>query len=449
MLEAVRDLGVTVVRYPGGNFVSGYRWQDGVGPVAARPARLDLAWHSLEPNTFGVDEFMAWAKLAGVAPMMAVNLGTRGIQDALDLLEYCNVPGGTALSDTRRANGSPEPYKVTMWCLGNEMDGPWQIGHKTADEYGRLASQTAKAMRMIDPGLELVACGSSGPDMPGFGTWERTVLEHTYDDVDYLSAHSYYQPVDGDMGSFLASAVELDRFLDSIIATCDHVRAERRATKRIMISLDEWNVWYKDRAESVLPSGDDWPVAPHLLEDRYSVADAVVVGDLLISLLRHADRVRAACLAQLVNVIAPIVAEAGGPVWRQTIFYPFALTARYARGTALDVSVASDTYESAAYGDVPLVDASATVDDATGEVALFMVNRSTTQPAPVTLRLNDLGVPRLIEAVELSDGDFNRPGSLDGHAIVPKPLPVAVDEHGFGTTLPPVSWSMIRLRTSR
>ena len=300
------------MRYPGGNFVSGYRWEDGVGPVEDRPARLDLAWHSTEPNTVGVDEFMRWSALAGVEPMMAVNLGTRGVAEAVDLLEYCNIRGGTRLSDARRANGSPEPYGVKLWCLGNELDGPWQIGHKTAYEYGRLAAEAGRAMKMLDPTLELVACGSSGVAIPTFGEWERVVLSEAYDEVDLISAHAYYWEDDGDLGSFLASATDMDHFIDSVAATADAVRAHRKASKRIHLSFDEWNVWYQHRAESRPPSGDDWPVAPVLLEDRYNVADAVVVGNLLISLLRHSDRVAAAALAQLVNVIAPIMTEPGG-----------------------------------------------------------------------------------------------------------------------------------------
>jgi alpha-N-arabinofuranosidase len=446
VLALVRELGATTVRYPGGNFVSGYRWEDAVGPVAERPRRLDLAWHSTEPNWFGVDEFMAWAKLAGVEPMMAVNLGTRGVQEALDLLEYCNVPGGTALSDQRRRHGVAEPYRVKMWCLGNEMDGPWQIGGKTARDYGVLAGQTARAMRMIDPGLELVACGSSGRAMPTFGTWEREVLEHCYDAVDFISAHAYYHEQDSDLGSFLASAVDMDHFIESVVAACDQVGAARRDPKKIMISFDEWNVWYQDRAESQPPTGDDWPVAPRLLEDHYNVADAVVVGSLLISLLRHADRVRSACLAQLVNVIAPIMAEPGGPAWKQTTFHPFALTARHARGDVLHVPVRSPQYDTAQFGGVALVDAVATVDHDAGEAVLFAVNRSLDEPTRLEADLRGLGARRVVEAVELSHADpYRRASAGDADSVAPKPLAAAIDGGVLTTALPAVSWAMIRV----
>ncbi|MGC3994514.1 MAG: alpha-N-arabinofuranosidase [Propionicimonas sp.] len=450
VLDLVRELGVGTVRYPGGNFVSGYRWEDGVGPVDQRPRRLDLAWHSTEPNTFGVDEFMAWCAKAGIEPMMAVNLGTRGIAEALDLLEYCTIAGGTALSDARRANGAADPYPVTMWCLGNEMDGPWQIGHKTATEYGRLAAEVARAMRMVQPDLELVACGSSGTAMPTFGEWEREVLTETYDLVDLISAHAYYCEEDGDSASFLASAVNMDAFITGVSATADAVGTARKSAKQIHISFDEWNVWYQQRVESKVPEGDDWPVAPNLLEDRYNVADAVVVGNLLISLLRHTDRVHSASLAQLVNVIAPIMTEPGGPAWRQTTFHPFALTSRHARGEVLRVPVRSESYATAKFGDVPVVDAVATHDADAGEVAVFLVNRSIAEPSPVEIDLRAFGGIELVEAVVLSNPDHTwHATASDSTSVAPRPLDGAgIDAGRLSLVLPPVSWAMVRLRTA-
>ena len=445
--DLTRELGVTTVRYPGGNFVSGYRWEDGVGPVGQRPRRLDLAWHSTEPNLVGVDEFVRWCTRTGVEPMMAVNLGTRGVQEALDLLEYCNVAGGTEWSDRRRANGAEEPYGIRMWCLGNEMDGPWQIGHKTAHEYGRLAAETARAMRMIDPDLELVVCGSSGSGMPTFGAWEHTVLTESYEHVDHVSAHAYYYEEDGDLASFLASAVDMDRFVDAVAATADAVRAAGKHTKRIHISFDEWNVWYQKRAESRPPSGDDWPVAPVLLEDRYNVADAVVVGNLLISLLRHTDRVHAASLAQLVNVIAPIMTEPGGRSWRQTTFHPFALTARYAAGEVLRLAIDAPVQETATFGPVQVLDAVATHDAASGSVVVLAVNRSLTQDVALDVDLRGFPGLRVVEAQTLSNPDHLWSATADdATSVLPRPNPTAATADGHARmTLPPVSWSMLRL----
>ena len=321
VLNLIRELNVSMVRYPGGNFVSGYTWEDGIGPLEKRPRRLELAWKSVEPNLFGTDEFMHWCKLAGLAPMMAVNLGTRGIEAAGALVEYCNHPSGTAWSDLRIANGSKDPHNVKVWCLGNEMDGPWQIGHKTAEEYGRLACETAKVMKWTDPSIELVACGSSGRGMATFPAWESTVLEHTYEHVEYISLHTYYGNRTGDTPTFLARSLDMDRFIETVAATCDHVQAHKRSKKRLYLSFDEWNVWYhSNTADKAM---EPWQVAPPLLEDVYNFEDALVVGCMLISLLKHADRVKMACLAQLVNVIAPIMTDNNGPAWCQTIYYPF------------------------------------------------------------------------------------------------------------------------------
>jgi len=447
VIDLVKELGVGTVRYPGGNFVSGYRWEDGVGPVEGRPRRLDLAWHSTDPNTVGVDEFMPRCEKAGIEPMMAVNLGTRGVQEALDILEYTNVVGGTHFANLRRANGREEPYRIGLWCLGNEMDGPWQIGHKTAEEYARLAKETANAMRMIDPGLELVVCGSSNSSMPTFGSWEATVLAETYENIDYISAHAYYQEKGGDLASFLASAVDMDHFISSVVATADYVRAVGRHSKRINISFDEWNVWYQDRVATDLAKGDDWPVAPIILEDKYNVADAVVVGSLLISLLRHTDRVHSASLAQLVNVIAPIMTEPGGRVWKQTTFHPFSLTARHARGEVLQVALDSPTHVTEKFGEVTSLDAVATRDPETGEVSVFAVNRGTDGPLELTVSLSALGDLGLLEALTYTSDDHTWAATADDDSSV---LPVANETAALADgvvtmTLPPVSWSVIRL----
>jgi alpha-N-arabinofuranosidase len=437
VLDLTREMGVSVVRYPGGNFVSGYRWEDGVG--TDRPVRLDLAWQSVETNAFGLHEFMTWTERAGVEPMMAVNLGTRGVQEAVDLLEYCNHPGGTALSDRRAANGRAAPYGIGLWCLGNEMDGPWQIGHKTAEEYGRLAHETGKAMKLVDPSVELVACGSSNGHMPTFGGWEATVLEHCYDEADHISLHAYYGQ-DGDLGSFLASAVDMDAFIEGVIATADHVRAKLHRSKRIGLSFDEWNVWYTDAFE-----GGTWERAPRMSEDLFGVADAVVVGSLLISLLKHADRVGIACQAQLANILAPIRTEPGGPAWRQTIFHPFALTAAYAKGEVLRVVLDSPRYDTARYGDVPLVDAVATRDDE--GVTVFAVNRAVDGPVGLTLDPRALPEFTAAEHIVLADDDHDAVNTAAAPGrVLPRldPLPIRTGEP-LRAELPPVSWNVIRL----
>ncbi|MEU6420664.1 alpha-N-arabinofuranosidase [Streptomyces spiralis] len=447
VLELVRELGVTAIRYPGGNFVSGYKWEDSVGPVEERPRRLDLAWRSTETNRFGLSEYIAFLKKIGpqAEPMMAVNLGTRGVAEALELQEYANHPSGTALSDLRIAHGDKDPFGIRLWCLGNEMDGPWQTGHKTAAEYGRLAAETARAMRQIDPHLELVACGSSGQSMATFAEWEATVLQETYDLVDHISLHAYYEPLDGDIDSFLASAVDMESFIENVVATCDHVGARLKSKKKINLSFDEWNVWYMSRTDAQV-SALDWPEAPRLLEDNYSVLDAVVFGSLLIALLRHADRVTVACLAQLVNVIAPIMTEPGGPAWRQTTFFPFAQASKYGRGQVLDVRVDSPTYPTGKYGDTDLLHATA-VRAEDGTVTVFAVNRSRTEPLPLEVALAGLNLSRVVEHSALADADPDARNTLtDPERVTPHPVEGAALTDGTLTaTLEPLSWNVIRL----
>ena len=332
VLALVRELGPTIMRYPGGNFVSGYNWEDGVGPVKDRPARLDLAWMSTEPNTFGTNEFVDWCRAADVEPMLAVNLGTRDGDAARNLVEYCNHPRGTALSDLRRKHGYAKPHGIKFWCLGNEMDGWWQMEMKTATEYGRIATEAAKMMKWIDPSIELAACGSSGRTMPTFGTWEDTVLEHTFEHVEFISLHTYLNNYADDTPAFLASPDLMDHFIEEVVAIADAVAARRHSSKRIMLSFDEWNVWYRTRRNRKERVKAGWPVAPEILEEAYNMQDALTFGGACISLLNHADRVKVACLAQLVNVIAPIMTETGGTAWRQTIFHPFSDFSNLGRG---------------------------------------------------------------------------------------------------------------------
>ncbi|WP_434810949.1 alpha-N-arabinofuranosidase [Microbacterium sp. bgisy189] len=453
VIDLVKQLGVSTIRYPGGNFVSGYRWEDGVGPIEQRPRRLDLAWHSTETNEVGLHEFQDWLDRVGSDLMLAVNLGTRGTQEALDLLEYANASAETAWTAQRAENGRTEPFGVRMWCLGNEMDGPWQVGHRNADDYGKLASRTAKAMRMLDPGLELVVCGSSGSGMPTFGSWERQVLEHTFDDVDFISCHSYYQERNGDAQEFLASGVDMARFIESVVAIADAVAATKKSDKRIMISFDEWNVWYlhnDEGGQNDKPEEQGWPVAPRLLEDQYHVLDAVVFGDLLITLLQHADRVRSASLAQLVNVIAPIMTEPGGPAWKQTTFFPFSITSRLGHGRSVRVPVDAGTFTSERFGEVATVNAVATVDDE--GVSLFVVNRSTTDTADLRVDLaplvRELGRDvSIAETHLLHDADRYAANTLtDRDRVGVRPLDGAVlTDDALSLTLPAVSWAAVRL----
>ena len=446
--DLVRTLGPTVVRYPGGNFVSGYRWEDGVGPVEERPSRLETAWKTLESNRVGVGEFTTWCRRVGLEPLMAVNLGTRGVQEAMDLLEYCNHPGGTALSDLRRQHGYAEPHAVRTWCLGNELDGPWQVGHKTAEEYGRLAAETARGMRRVDPDVELVACGSSHSQMPTFAAWEATVLEHCYELVDYVSLHSYYDPRSQSLPTFLGSAVDLDRAIRGIVATADHVGARLKSRKRLHLSVDEWNVWYFSDA----PDTDRlrYDRSPELIEDVYDVKDAVVVGSLLVALLRNADRVRIACQAQLVNVIAPILTRPGGGAWAQTVFHPFAQAARHATGEVLLVEPVVASYDDDDHGEVPWVEATATHDASSGGATVLCVNRSVEEEVELEVDVRAFDGCRLLDATSLHDSDLGAHNTeAEPDRVVPRRLDrVTVTDGVLRAVLPPVSWSVLRLDTA-
>lgn len=383
VIKMINELDVPIVRYPGGNFVSGYNWEDGVGPVELRPQRLELAWGVTEPNKFGTNEFMQWCKKAKTAPMMAVNLGTRGPDEARALVEYCNHKSGSKYSDMRIAHGFKDPWNVKLWCLGNEMDGPWQMCAKTAEEYGRTANEAAKMMKWVDGSIETVLCGSSSRYMNTFGEWEQKTLEIAYDNVDYVSLHQYYDNHRQDTASFLAKNLDLDDFIYSVICICDYVKAKKRTKKQINLSFDEWNVWYHSNGAPV----ERWSIAPNQLEDIYNFEDALVVACMLITLLRHADRVKIACLAQLVNVIAPIFTKTGGGAFRQTIFYPFAAMSKYARGNALKPIIDCPKYDCKDFTDVPYLESVASFDEENEEVALFVVNRSMEEDVQLDISL--------------------------------------------------------------
>jgi len=453
VLALTKELGATIVRYPGGNFMSGYMWEDGVGPKDMRPRRLDLAWYSTETNQVGTNEFMDWCGKVGIEPMFGVNLGTRGPDEARHYLEYCNHPSGTALSDLRLSHGHEKPHGIKFWCLGNEMDGPWQICQKTPDEYGRIAQETAKLMRMVDPTIELAACGSSAYDMPTYGVWEDRVLEHCFEQVDYLSLHSYFvkPPADTSTESFFAQIETNARYIEDTVAIADAVAARKRSSKRLMLSFDEWNVWYRARhGEHLKPVG--WPEAPRLLEEVYTAEDALLIGGMLTMMMNHADRLKVACMAQLVNVIGPIMTEPGGPAWRQTIFHPFAQAARWARGTVLRPVIRSPGYANDRHGELPYLCASVVDDAATGTTAVFILNRHLSEEMDLSISLRGLGSQRaLVEAQQLHHADLQASNTaVEPDRVAPAYLSgIEIDGEQVHVRLKPASWNIIVTRAHR
>ncbi len=413
----VRDLGVPTIRYPGGNFVSGYDWLDGVGPKNQRPTVLERAWNSLETNQFGTNEFMDWCRLVGAEPLLGFNLGTGSPEHAVAYVEYCNVDRGTKWSDLRRAHGYEQPHHVRTWCLGNEMDGPWQMGHMTAREYGRKARDAARQMRVIDPDLQLIACGSSNTILPTYLTWDREVLEECFDQVDGISLHNYYGNTPAltanSSARYLAMNLDMERQIREIAAVCDYVQGLQKSRKRLWLSFDEWNVWY--RARDAKARDGHRAFAPHLLEEVYNLEDALLVGGFLNTLLRQSDRVRVACLAQIVNVIAPLVTNESG-VLRQSIYYPYAWALRYARGRVLDLAVESETYPIHADGlradfardeEIPFVDVVATFDAAAHQACVLMLNRDLETERELTLDWRDLNPTRVLACETLTGPALN------------------------------------------
>ena len=441
VVQLVKELNVPIIRYPGGNFVSNFYWEDSVGPVEERPHRLELAWRSLEKNEIGLNEFSKWAKQVNSQVMMAVNLGTRGISDACNLLEYCNHPSGTKYSDLRIKHGVKDPHNIKVWCLGNEMDGPWQIGHKTMEEYGRLAEETAKAMRLIDPTIELVSCGSSNRDMPTFPDWEAVTLSHTYDYVDYISMHQYYGNRDNDSNDYLAQSDDMDDFIRTIIATCDYVKAKKRSKKTMNLSFDEWNVWFhSNAADDDITENHPWQVAPPMLEDIYNFEDALVVGGLLITLIKNSDRVRMACLAQLVNVIAPIMTN-DEKAWAQTIYYPYYHASNYGRGKAVRVDISCGTYDSAKYKNVPYLDSVGILNEEKREFTVFVLNRNLKDDITADIRFENLELKAEAEHIVMAGFGLKDANTAEHPDTV---VPASKKVSGTSFTFPKASWNVLR-----
>ena len=446
VLEEIKHLGVPIIRYPGGNFVSGYRWLDGVGPKKDRPRVLEKAWDSIETNQFGSNEFMAWCRSVGATPLMGLNLGTGTPEQAAALVEYCNVEKGTRWSDLRREHGVAEPHRVEHWCLGNEMDGPWQIGHMSATEYGYKAADAARQMRYVDHSLKLVACGSSGPFMPTYLEWDREVLERCYDYVDGLSLHRYFGNVretNGDSTKYLAMNLSMERQIAETAAVCDYVQGRKRSAKKLWLSFDEWNVWYRTTTGDAVDGKRQ--EAPHLLEEIYNLEDALLVGGLVNSLIRNSDRVKIACLAQLVNVIAPIVTNANG-LLRQTIFYPYSWALQFARGAALKLLIESPEYEVPGMDHVPYVDVAATYNSESKEISVFVLNRDLAKSKEVGIRWEERAPSRVISSQILTGADLKAFNSFEAPERV---KPVAFEKPstvGMQTRfeVPPRSYSVIQ-----
>ncbi|MCY4657294.1 MAG: alpha-N-arabinofuranosidase [Gammaproteobacteria bacterium] len=407
VLQALREMNVSVARYPGGNFASGYHWQDGIGPQSHRPTTRDLAWQSTEPNTFGTDEFLRYCRELNCEPMLCTNLGTGTPEEAMSWVEYCNSPTGTKFANLREENGNPSPYDVKLWCLGNEMDGPWQLGHVPVEEYVNRARQAAKMMKDCDPSIQTVACGSSGPQMPTFIDWDRTVIEQLGGLADYISLHRYVGHP-GDDQEYLAISSSIDSQIETIDECARVASRKHRSGRRTYLCFDEWNVWY--RARGGVYSDGRGQFAPPLLEEQYTFADALVVAMFLMSFIRHADSVKIANLAQLVNVIAPIFTNSDG-LFKQTIFHAFRMISSRKGGTALQATLDCETYQSKEHGEVPFLDYACILDD--DELKIFLLNRNIHESMEISIDSLDLDLQTASSSEILHHQDMTATNSFD------------------------------------
>lgn len=441
VLDALRDQQYTIMRYPGGNFLSGYNWLDGVGPKEQRPRRRELAWQSIETNQFGTNEFLQFCGAINCEPMMAANLGTGTIEGASSLVEYCNAPRGTYYADLRASHGYVEPYNIKYWCLGNEMDGPWQIGHLDMDEYPRKAREAAKMMKWQDPSIKLISCGSSNNRMPTYPEWDRVTLETCWEQVDYHSIHYYAGNWDGDSTSYLALAVELEDFVDTMASTLRYAKAKRRSTHDVYLSWDEWQVWYKDRG-----GRGGWTEAPHLCEEIYNLEDALVVAQWLNVFLRKSDVLKVACVAQIVNIISWLQTR-HDDLLVQPSFYPFKLVSNLARGNALDLFTQAPMVETPKYGGVSALDVSASHDPASGQQALFIVNRSQSDAINTEIVWQSEAPQVIRQAWQLAGTDLKAVNSWENpnHITAQSITPPAIKEGRAQMTLPPLSFTALSI----
>jgi len=433
VLTAAQQLHVTLVRYPGGNFVSNYHWQDGVGPE--RIPRMELAWHRLEPNTFGTNEFMDFVQKLGAEPYIAVNMGTGTIEEAQRWVEYANVDGGPYYAELRKKHGHAKPYGIKYWSLGNEMDGFWQMGHLSAEDYCKKAREAAKLMTRTDPTIKLVAAGSSNyRPQADPNEWNETILDELKDVIDYLAIHIYVGNPDDNYYHFLATPIVLEQRTRLLKGMIDRAMSEADRGERdpIYIAWDEYNVWYRARRGTASRG-------TRALEEKYNLEDALVVAGMLNTFIRNSDVVKIANMAQLVNVIAPIFTNEKG-MFKQTIYYPLQLFSQHMKGTSLDVYVDSETYDTGEFniglGDserftklhnVPYLDVSAARNGK--EIIIAVVNRHMDKSIPTDILLQEGNFTGNMEVYEVNGPNIKAENDF-AEALVSTADKPAIAAHG-------------------
>ena len=431
VLDATKNLGVSVVRWPGGNFVSGYHWMDGIGPKESRPKRKDLAWGDVETNQVGTDEFMKFIAASGVEPYVCVNMGTGSLDEARNWVEYCNAPTGFYYSDLRAKNGHTQPYHVKYWGLGNEIDGEWQMGHKNAEDYSKYALEAAKLMKWSDDKIKLIASGSSNYN-DKWVEWNRTVLTTLHDYIDYISLHHYSGNYDKDHYKFMAITTRVDNIITITEGLINEVRTKYKMQKPIYIAFDEYNVWYRAHNEQKL-------------EEHYNMQDALVVAMYLNTFIRHANSVKMANLAQLVNVIAPMMIT-NDKLWMQTTYYPLSLFAKNCHGQSLETFVQSDKYDAGDYKQIPYLDVSTIYNDKTQEIILNVVNRHQDKAIETSIQ-NQFG--KLAEkgiVYEVNSASLNDENSVSEQKVKTKEKEISISGDNFTYSFPAHSYTMIKIK---
>ena len=403
VLAALRCLKMPIVRYPGGNFVSGYRWMDGVGPIEDRPTRPDLAWETLEPNQFGTNEFIKFCRKINAEPYLVVNCGDGDMREARDWVEYCNSAQNTALANLRRQHGYDAPHNVKYWGVGNEVDGEWQIGYKTPQEYARAYKEFAKVMRWVDPSIKLLASTISN--------WraefvERTnlLLDQAADFIDYLAIHWYVGNRNHDFAQYMTSSELIDERISVVEGLIRAMKLQRGIQRPIKIAVDEWNVWYRARGATLEERNN--------LEEIYNLEDALVVAMHFNAFIRHAQMVKMANIAQIVNVIAPIFTNPNG-LFFQTIFHPFEVYSNTCGNIALDPFWEGDTFSAGEYGGLRTLDVAATLDEQKKVLSVYVVNRSETDALETTITLDSANFAGSAQAYVINGPDIKAVNSFD------------------------------------
>ncbi|KAJ7591542.1 glycoside hydrolase family 51 protein [Mycena floridula] len=415
VLDVLRDLKVPIFRYPGGNFVSSYRWQDGIGPKSSRPRRPELAWLTEESNQFGTDEFMSFCRVVGAEPFICLNMGTGTLEDALAWLEYCNSSSNTHYANLRRQNGHEEPYNVKYWALGNEVWGPWQVGQMESQDYAKIAYQWAKALRLLDPTIQLISCGETG-----YTDWDRVTLRKLAPVVDFHSIHTYTVS-QGKHAVNVMGPAAAEKALEITRSLIDLAKIEAGLEKDLTVCFDEWNVWDPVRAPGEKGA-----------EEHYDLSDALAVAAWLNVFVRKADIVKIACIAQSVNVISPIITSPTG-LFKQTTFYPLHLFSNLMRGSSLSVNVQSPVYEGPTVPtfvhDLTLhtpdsakltkyIDVSAVLSEDSKEIRLAIVNRHETEAFEIPIHFAFCQLLKdKITVYEVSGDSLKDSNSFEGEQI--------------------------------